>query len=291
MRTAFTRTAIRAFAAAAVAMLLAAVTACSGSAGVPDATAPPSPSVEAVPGWPSAMAAIGHSGLTAWNSEGTGVDVPGNSWATGDNPDVDSVYLRILAKNPAVEGHATNIAVDGSGVVDLLRQAQEVAQLDPRPDLVIIQSIDNDMQCDGTDAQNLPHYRDELVKVMDVLTTALPDATVFFASIGGSVPIYDAAVVAIDPGHLAGNGPCDTVDPVTLQIAPDKEVGMQAIIDQYFGTIVEVCAAYENCITDENAMQSIAVAPEDLAPDLNHFAPTGQAKMAATAWHALYPGE
>src|SRR4029079_13719524 len=66
-----------------------------------------------VPGWPSAIAAIGHSGLTGYNSEGNGADARSNSWVTGTNPEVDSVYARILAHNPAVEGHATNLAVDG----------------------------------------------------------------------------------------------------------------------------------------------------------------------------------
>jgi hypothetical protein len=225
--------------------------------------------------------------LTGSNSEGTGVGVRSSSWATGTNPQVDSVYLRILAHNPAIEGHATNLAVDGSEVVDLLRQAEHLGAVTPKPERVLIQSIDNDMQCDGPDAEHLPVYREGLVKVMDVLEKDVPDATVLFVSQWGSVQIYDAAVMQTDPRHVAGTGPCDTVDPSTLDAVPAKEAGLQALVDEYFATIVDVCAQYANCMTDDGAMQQLALAPEDLTSDLDHLAVSGHAKMAAIAWDVL----
>ena len=73
--------------------------------------------------WPGAMVALGHSGLTGYQSDGGLFDVPANSWATGTNPAVDSVYLRILAANPAIDGNAANFAVDGADVDELAFQA------------------------------------------------------------------------------------------------------------------------------------------------------------------------
>ncbi|MFB7891729.1 hypothetical protein ACFC1I_05990 [Microbacterium sp. NPDC056044] len=274
---------------AAPALLLTACTAGATATSAAQPASSASGTATAVAGWPSAIAAIGHSGLTGYDSGQPQVDARANSWATGDNPAVDSVYQRILAKNPAIEGHATNLAVDGSGVVDLLSQAKALASTTPKPDLIVVQSIDNDMQCDGTDAEHLPVYREGLVEVMEALTEGVPDATVFFVSQWGTVEIYDAAVSQIDPSHVAGTGPCDTVDPATLEVVPEKEAGEQAIVDDYFATIVDVCSAYENCRTDEGAMQSMAIDPEDLTPDLNHLMATGHAKMAAIAWAALYP--
>lgn len=267
--------------------------ACSGSAdeGAGDASgAVASTAAPVVPGWPSAIAAIGHSGLTGYDSDAPGQDARGNSWATGDNPDVDSVYLRILAENPAIEGHATNLAVDGSGVADLLRQAEQITEADPKPELVLVQSIDNDIQCDGTDAQNLPLYREGLVDVMDTLTGALPDATILFVDQWASVAAYDAAAMARDPAHLAGDGLCDVVDPTTLKVVPEKEAALQTLVDEYFATIKDVCAQYANCITDEGAMQNLALATEDITPDFNHLTVSGHAKMAAIAWDVLYSG-
>lgn len=275
---------------AAPAFLLTACTA--GTTATPTTPGPASsasPSVTAVAGWPSAIAAVGHSGLTGYDSEQPQIDAKGNSWATGDNPAVDSVYLRILAKNPAIEGHATNLAVDGTGVVDLLRQAEELASITPKPELIVVQSIDNDMQCDGSDAEHLPVYRAGLVEVMDALAEGVPDATVFFVSQWASAEIYDAAVSKIDPSHVAGTGPCDTVDPASLEVVPEKEAGMQALVDEYFATIVDVCSAYENCRTDEGAMQTLRLDPADLTPDLDHLTAAGHAKMAAIAWGELYP--
>lgn len=267
-----------------------ALAACSNGQPVaaPAESASPPPA-EAVPGWPSAIAAIGHSGLTGYDSATPGVDARSNSWATGDSPDVDSVYLRILAENPAIEGHAVNVAVDGSNVNGLLGQAKLIVEEDPKPELVIVQSIDNDMQCDGTDEEHLPVYRDGLVRVMDVLSAGLPDATILFVSQWGSVEEYTAAAIGVDPSHLAGTGPCDVVDPTTLEVVPEKLPPFQQLVDAYFNTIVEVCSAYAHCITDEGAMQAMQLDPADLTPDLNHLKPSGHAKMAEIAWNVLYP--
>ena len=82
-------------------------------------TSPPTP-VAAAPSskYPNAIAVLGHSGATGYDSDPKRprVDAEENSWATGDNPAVDSIYLRLLALNPAVRGHNTNLAVDGTGV-------------------------------------------------------------------------------------------------------------------------------------------------------------------------------
>jgi hypothetical protein len=144
------------------------------------------------------------------------------------------------------------------------------------------------MRCDGTDAEHMPRYREGLVKVLDTLSGELPDATIMFVSQWASVKTYAAAVTAFDPTHMAGTSPCDIVDPETLEAVPEKEAGLQALVDEYFATVVDVCASYANCLTDEGAMQTMTLVPEDLSPDLNHLSVSGHAKMAALAWDALY---
>jgi hypothetical protein len=58
------------------------------------------------------MFVLGHSGATGENSDPSKprVEVRANSWATGTNPVVKSLYLRILAKNTAIQSHAVNLA-------------------------------------------------------------------------------------------------------------------------------------------------------------------------------------
>jgi hypothetical protein len=88
---------------AAVAALLAA---CSSSAGGGPGAASrstPAPVAQASDKYPNSIVVLGHSGTTGYDSDPKApeTDAVQNSWATGDNPAVDSIYLRLLALNPA----------------------------------------------------------------------------------------------------------------------------------------------------------------------------------------------
>jgi len=240
--------------------------------------------------YPSSIVALGHSGLTGYDSDPDmpAIDVHDNSWATGTNPKVDSVYERIVALNPAARDHVSNFAIDGSGVDSLVDQERQAAAVTPAPDLVIIQSIDNDIQCDGTDQQNYAPYRRKLTGVMDSLTQDLPNADVFFVSQWADVQEYDRVARQIDPTHLTGTGPCDPIDAETGRLDPKREAYLQHLVDHYFGIVTAVCAQYPTCRTDEGAMQTMRLQKRDLSHDLNHLSVAGHHKMAALAFQALY---
>ena len=55
--------------------------------------------------YPNSMVVLGHSGATGYDSDpaSPGADAPQNSWATGTNPAVNSIYSRLLALNPAIK--------------------------------------------------------------------------------------------------------------------------------------------------------------------------------------------
>src|SRR5262245_43400257 len=121
-----------------------------GSSAATTTTAAPEPStttaapVTVPAGPPAGIIAFGHSGLTGENSD---PDAPGdevfeNSWATGTNPEVNSIYQRMIERDPATEGHVANTASGGSPSDDLVDQAEEALDEVPNPELVIIQSID-----------------------------------------------------------------------------------------------------------------------------------------------------
>ncbi len=236
------------------------------------------------------IAVIGHSGATGYDSDPDrpGEDIRANSWATGTNPQVASIYLRLLGTNPSLEGHATNIAIDGSDVVSLIGQATNLVGRTPKPQLVLVQSIDNDMKCDGTDAANYEPYRAKLTQVMDILTQGLPEAQIFFVSQWADVQTYDRVVFSVKPQHLTGAGPCDTVSPATGKIDPAKEAYLQGLVNDYFGIVTETCALYPTCRTDGGAMQQMDLAPGDMSSDLNHLSVAGHAKMAEITFAALY---
>lgn len=88
---------------------------------------------------------------------------------TGSNPAVESIYRRLLTTHPALKGHATSLGKDGSTVDDLPRQVTAMLALNPLPDVVVIQGIDNDMKCNGTDPANQKRYAVKLGKVLDTI--------------------------------------------------------------------------------------------------------------------------
>ena len=270
----------------AVPMLMAAAVCLSCSSGAGSSGAVPT----AGSSYPSSIVAIGHSGLTGYDSDPDlpATDMPDNSWATGSNPEVDSVYQRIVALNPAAKDHVNNFALDGSGVDSLVDQEKLAATVTPTPELVIIQSIDNDIQCDGSDPQNYGPYRSKLTGVMDSLTQDLPNADVFFVSQWASVEEYDRTVRSIDSSHITGTGPCDPIDLETRRLDPKHEAYLQHLVDHYWGIVTAVCAQYPHCRTDHGVMQTMQLDRGDLAEDLNHLSVAGHHKMAALAWKALY---
>ena len=93
------------------------------------------------------------AGLGCENSDPSrpGIEVRENSWATGTNPAVDSVYTRIVAETSAFKGHNTNLSQEGATLRDLVSQAELVGPLLPRADLVLIQIMDNDIDCPNND--------------------------------------------------------------------------------------------------------------------------------------------
>lgn len=79
---------------------------------------------------PSSMAAAGDSITRAFDSTSPTCflrDCPQYSWSTGNNSRVDSQYLRILARNPGINGHANNDAHTGAKMSDLDGQLRAAA--------------------------------------------------------------------------------------------------------------------------------------------------------------------
>src|SRR5205809_5971798 len=74
-------------------------------------------------GYPSSIASTGDSITRAFNTcSFPYIDCPQNSWSTGTSSTVNSIYLRLLALNPAISGHNSNRAVSGARMADLAGQ-------------------------------------------------------------------------------------------------------------------------------------------------------------------------
>ncbi|MGY2873019.1 hypothetical protein ACVW00_000209 [Marmoricola sp. URHA0025 HA25] len=280
-------------------VLMATVAACGGQSegvGHPEATSS-SASPEARPAAAAgstpeldAIAVLGHSGTTGYGSDpgNPDSDVVENSWATGSNPDVRSLYERLLADHPALENHATSLGQDGSTVDDLDGQVTAMLDLEPMPDVVVIQTIDNDMRCDGTDAANEKRFGRTLDDVLTRINDEDRYAQVFFVSQWGSVQTYTDAIQhrADAVAGSSGNGPCDTFG-ASGKERPAGIASEQRIVDGYWSQITRVCAAHPGCFTDGAHVQKMPVLESDLTGDSNHLGVPGLAVMAQYAWEAL----
>lgn len=239
-----------------------------------------------------AIAVLGHSGATGTMSDPANParDAVENSWATGDNPEVRSIYLRLLETHPELEGHNYNGAVNGSTVDTLAEQLDAVlGTAEVVPDVVLIQTIDNDMRCDGTDAANYTVFARALDEQLTAIAARAPDAQVYLTSQWASVKAWTrwAARHEETVAENSGSGPCDVFD----STGRPRRAGMrslQSIVDAYWARLEKVCETHPGCFTDGYAQQQEFVpADRDLSIDLNHLSVAGHAKFAAIAWRAL----
>lgn len=243
-------------------------------------------------GSPLGLVAIGHSGLTgaASNPENPDVDVSDNSWATGSNPDVESVYRRLVAARPATRGHVANQAVDGAEAATLVDQARVALAQVPAPELVLVQTIDNDIRCDGTDAAHVPEFGADLAAALDLVTTDSPESAVLVVSQLGRPASYLRAVPK-DPSAAAllgdGDGMCDLLEPDGRTPATAHVAALTRIIERYEAEQARVCQQFAQCHTDDGLLSTYVDTPAGLASDLQHLSVAGHAEVAELIWPAV----
>lgn len=141
----------------------------------------PSPAAERR-GLPNAIAVLGDS-----ISAGTGTsglpssEVPANSWATGTNASVNSLYLRLLAINPAIEGKNYNIATNGADMTDAPGQASRVPT---DTGYVVIEMGGNDLCKSNVSQMATPEaYRNNFRSTLNNLAARVPNALIGVSSV------------------------------------------------------------------------------------------------------------
>ena len=120
-----------------------------------------------------------------------------------------------------MRGHNTNLAVAGTGVDELAGQADQALAAKPLPELFLIQSVDNDMRCDGTD--NYAPSAATRTDVLNKITSAAPTARILIVSSPWATVQNYGQVAAQLPGPRAANsgtGLCDQFDPSASPCPP-----------------------------------------------------------------------
>ena len=292
---------LRAAAVAAVASLVVLTAACSdtspgsqaGATASPSTTSAGASATGSVPyvGYPDSVLVLGHSGATGESSDPAqpGVEVRENSWATGTNPAVKSLYLRLLSVHPQIKGHNVNLAHGGATVDQLVGQAQEAVALRPTNPLVIIQIMDNDMVCPAT-GNDYATFESTFVSALKTLDKGLPSSRLFVVSQFGSPATNAKALTPAQRVSAGGTGPCAGIDP-RGRLVPKELARLEGIIHQYEARLKAGCLKVSRCRYDEGAFGDVVDRPQYIAPDLNHFSIKGHAQAAAVAWAAMKKAE
>ena len=238
-------------------------------------------------GYPNSISVLGHSGSTGESSDPAqpGVEVRENSWATGSNPEVDSLYLRILKRNPAIKDHNISYSEGGAGIDQVAGQAARLVDTDPKPDLIVIQVMDHDLTC-PLDRAALSAFRRQLAATLQQLRKGAPNSSQFVVSQFGSVPTYARSLSTDERASQGGTGPCDFMTP-TGSVSPQKVARAETAIHAYEAALEAACATVRQCTYDDGAFGHIVDRRGYVADDLNHFSIQGHAKAAAVAWTAM----
>jgi len=238
-------------------------------------------------GYPRSIAVLGHSGATGENSDPDRphVEIPQNSWATGTNPKVHSVYLRLLERNPAIAKHNFNFAEGGATIDQVSAQADRLLATDARADLILIQVADNDMTC-PLDPDALSEFRDKLATMLQKIGREAPDSAQFIVSQFGSPSTFLKTFTRDELASQGGTGPCATTAP-NGKIRPQELVRLEKIIHAYEAALRDACDEVRQCTYDGGAFGEIVDRRGDFSSDFSHFSIQGHAKAAAVAWAAL----
>lgn len=239
-------------------------------------------------GYPNSIAVLGHSGSTGENSDPDqpGVEVRENSWATGTNPQVNSVYLRILAENPRIEDNAWAYSHGGATVYDVAVQADRMLAEDPAPALILIQVMDNDMTC-PLEPNALEEFENRLTEVLKRIATNTTRSQMFLVSQFGSPENMELMFTRKELKRMGGgSGPCDFIG-ADGRLVQAKVDTLNESIHAYERALESACRTVERCSYDGGAFGAIVDQAEWWSSDVSHLSVSGHAKAAEVAWEAL----
>ncbi len=131
---------------------------------------------------PSSMSSVGDSITRAFNACGFYVDCTSRSWSTGDHGTVNSHYLRIKAKNPAITGRNHNDGRSGAKMADLNAQVTTAGNRGVQYVTILMGAND---ACTSSESTMTPvaTFRSQLDSALSTLKAKIPNAAVFISSI------------------------------------------------------------------------------------------------------------
>ena len=243
-------------------------------------------------GYPNSMASTGDSITRAYNTcTTTFTDCPMNSWSTGTNPAVNSIYARILSANNLILNHNANDAVSGARMTDLNGQVLNVnAQ---HVDYVTILMGANDVctSSEGT-MTSVGTFLSQFQTAMSTLSSSSPDARISVASIPDIYQLWSILHTNASATATWNFGICQSMlaNPTSMaQADVDRRARVRQRNIDFNTQLQQVCAQYIHCRFDNNAAFNTAFTPSDVSTvDYFHPSLTGQTLAASVGFGATF---
>ncbi|MFF6791141.1 SGNH/GDSL hydrolase family protein [Streptomyces filamentosus] len=279
----------------------AALAGCAGSPGPGgEAAAPARPKPAAAPtsapapasAWavpPASVAAVGDSVTRAFDACALLADCPEASWATGTDPAVNSLALRLLGPGK-LAGNSWNLARSGARVAALPAQMARAAA--ERPGLVTVMIGANDA-CRPTPAGMTPvaDFRRSFETALARLRKDAPKARVYVASVPDLRRLWDTGRAEPPARRVWELGVCGSMlaDPEDLgAAAEERRASVAGRVAAYNRVLGEVCARDALCRYDGGAVFGFRFDASLLSAwDWFHPSREGQARLAELAYRRI----
>jgi len=245
----------------------------------------------ALPPIPSSMSSLGDSITRGFNACGWYTDCTDRSWSTGGYASVNSHYLRIRAKNGAINGRNYNDARSGAKMTDLNGQAQTAVSRGVNYVTILMGANDACTSSEST-MTSVTTFRAQLDAGLATIKNGLPNAAVFI----GSVPdIKRLWFIGKDSSSArsAWNGfkICQSMllnPQSTAQADVDRRARVQQRVIDFNTQIAQACTAYgANCKFDNNAIFNYQFVLSQVSGwDYFHPNTSGQQVLASVSYAA-----
>jgi lysophospholipase L1-like esterase len=240
----------------------------------------------AAPAIPGRMAALGDSITRGFNACGFYVDCPSRSWSTGSTTAINSHYLRLHAQNGSVT--ANNDAVTGAKMAALAGQASSAVS--QQADYVTILLGANDA-CTSSESTmtSVTDFEARFRAGMNALHNGIPNALIFVASIPDIKRLWNVgkgSASARSAWSLFGICQSMLANPTSTAAADaDRRDRVRQRVIDFNATLASVCAEYQTCRFDGNALFSYPFALSQISAwDYFHPNASGQTVLASESY-------
>ena len=185
-------------------------------------------------------------------------------------------------------GHVFNAAVGGATASTLDAQAQTALSAEPSPRLVIIQTVDNDLNCPIQDSA-IADFGVSVDNALRTITQASPRSRIFIVLYGGHPADQFQSDLNAAKGdttilsQMTGPPPCGILDK-DHHVQPESARYLAAEVTKFNAQLVQVCAKHPTCVTDKGSEYAFKLPPNGTNPYNDHLSVVGLAAVAAFFW-------